>query len=103
MASAILRAWASDSMTQGPATRKSRPAPTCTGPISKELLTNVIVNAGVSGQPTLRAESEQSAHVAGVRGGFFLMKKPLEGRASGYTCSNSAVAQIQKHAKDEPR
>jgi hypothetical protein len=33
------RAWASDSMTQGPAMRKSRPAPTWTGPISKELLT----------------------------------------------------------------
>jgi len=27
----------------------------------------------------------------GVQGGFFSMKKPLEGRASGYTCSDSAV------------
>src|SRR5208283_1790796 len=32
-----------------------------------------------------------SAHLEGVQGGFFSMKKPLEGRASGYTCSDSAV------------
>src|ERR1039457_5949762 len=45
IASAIVRAWASDSMMQGPAIRKSWPAPTWTGPISKELLTDSIVMA----------------------------------------------------------
>src|ERR1039457_139675 len=45
IASAIVRAWASDSMMQGPAIRKSWPAPTWTGPISKELLTDSIVKA----------------------------------------------------------
>ena len=50
-ASAMVRAWASDSMTQGPAMRKSRPAPTCTGPISNEELTREIVQGlVVSGQ-----------------------------------------------------
>jgi len=43
MASAIERAWASDSMTQGPAMRKSWPSPTWTGPISKDLFTRMIV------------------------------------------------------------
>src|SRR5271169_353008 len=41
----MLRACASDSITQGPAMTKSCPPPTCTGPISKELLTNLIVAA----------------------------------------------------------
>src|ERR1700683_3805609 len=49
MASAMVRTWASDSMTQGPAMRKSWPAPTCTGPISKELLTKAILPC--SGEP----------------------------------------------------
>ena len=50
MASAILKACASDSMTQGPAMRKSRPEPTSTGPISNELLTREIVQATVDGE-----------------------------------------------------
>src|SRR5271157_2076382 len=44
MASAMARTCASDSMTQGPAMRKSRPSPTCTGPISKEFLTKAILS-----------------------------------------------------------
>ena len=45
------RAWVSDSMTQGPAIKKSCPAPTCTGPISNEELTREIVQGLViSGQ-----------------------------------------------------
>src|ERR1035441_9494979 len=43
MASAMVRTCASPSMTQGPAMRKSWPAPTCTGPISKEWLTKAIL------------------------------------------------------------
>jgi hypothetical protein len=44
MRSAIARAWASDSMTQGPAIKNSWPAPTWTGPISKEGLTKPILS-----------------------------------------------------------
>ena len=50
-----------------------------------------------AGQPATPAADQErnpsnSAHLEGVQGGFFSMKKPLEGRASGYTCSDSAVA-----------
>ena len=41
--SAMVRTWASDSMTHGPAIRKSWPSPTWTGPISNEWLTQSIV------------------------------------------------------------
>ena len=45
IASAMRRAWASDSMTQGPAIKNNWPPPTWTGPISKEGLTDSIVMA----------------------------------------------------------
>src|ERR1019366_7534627 len=48
MASAMVRTWVSDSMTQGPAMRNNWPAPTCTGPISKEWLTASIVMGGLN-------------------------------------------------------
>src|ERR1700690_2306468 len=51
MASAIFRTWASDSMTHGPAIRKSRPPPTCTGPISNELLTVAILSRPAAAWP----------------------------------------------------
>ena len=39
----------------------------------------------------LERNPSNNAHLESVQGGFFSMKKPLEGRASGYTCSDSAV------------
>lgn len=48
------RAWLSLSITQGPAMRKSRPAPTWTGPISKELLTRAILNDRPAKLPGVR-------------------------------------------------
>ena len=41
MASAMVRAWVSDSMTQGPAMRKSWPRPTGTLPMSNGLVTDL--------------------------------------------------------------
>ena len=39
----------------------------------------------------LERNPSNSAHSDCAQGGFFLMKKPLEERTSGYTCSDSAV------------
>jgi hypothetical protein len=50
-ASAMVRTWASLSITHGPAIRKSWPAPTCTGPISNELLTKAILPCASFGPP----------------------------------------------------
>src|ERR1019366_8989326 len=50
MASAIVRTWASDSMTHGPAIRNRRPAPTCTGPISNDELTSEILSCREAGR-----------------------------------------------------
>src|ERR1700677_3578503 len=80
MASAVLKAWCSDSMTQGPAMRKSRPEPTCTGPISNELLTREIVQ-GAGGQRSvrldLRLETGRDVHACPPR------IRGQEGRARG--------------------
>ena len=48
---------------------------------------------------TLERNPSNSADMEGVQGGFFLMKKPLDGRASGYTGSDSAVAAVREKLK----
>jgi hypothetical protein len=46
----------------------------------------------------LERNPSNSAHLEVVQGGYFSMKKPLEGRASGYACSDSAVGAARGNA-----
>ena len=55
-----------------------------------------IVSSG-SGSGLERNPSD-SAHSKFAQGGFFLRKKPLDGRASGYTRSDSAVTSTKRKA-----
>jgi len=53
--------------------------------------------AGLCLRPRFKRNPSNSAHMEGVRCDFFLMKKPLEGRTSGYTFSDSAVGAGSNH------